>query len=100
MYHHIFCLLRYELSTSTYGYIVPEKSSHALVSNGVKAILRKQEVGALWTRLIYSPVKQHWLTRDYSNWSANLDESDDEKDLRVPIVEPSTIFTLSKIDKS
>ncbi|XP_057379935.1 putative ATP-dependent RNA helicase TDRD12 isoform X2 [Daphnia carinata] len=81
---------RYELNSSTYGFIVPEKSSHCIVSCGVKATLRKQEIGSTWTRFIQSPLKQHWLTRDFDYWLIN-NSSDDEEQLE-PIVDPKYAF--------
>ena len=80
-------LTRYELNTSTYGYIIPEKSYHSLVSCGVKVTIRKQEIGAMWTRFIHSPLNQPWLTRDFNYWMVD-DDSDDDKKLE-PIVDPS-----------
>ncbi|XP_057371749.1 uncharacterized protein LOC130692635 [Daphnia carinata] len=81
---------RYELNASTYGYIVPEKSSHCIVSCGVKATLRKQEIGSTWTRFIQSPLKQPWLTRDFDYWVIN-NSSDDEEQLEQ-IVDPKYAF--------
>lgn len=80
---------RYELNTSTYGYIIPEISCHSLVGCGVKATLRKQETGAMWTRFIHSPLNQPWLTRDFSYWLDN-NVSDDEEKLE-PVVDPIRI---------
>lgn len=80
-------LSRYELNTSTYGYIIPERSSHSLIGCGVKVMLRKQEIGAMWTRFIHSPLKQPWLTRDFNYCLVNY-VSDDEEKLE-PIVDPS-----------
>lgn len=85
---------RYELNTSTYGFIVPEKCSHCIVSCGVKATLRKQGIGSMWTRFIQSPLKQPWLTRDFDYWLTN-NSSDDEEQLE-PIVDASTKNLINK----
>jgi hypothetical protein len=50
-------------------------------------MLRKQEIGAMWTRFIHSPLKQPWLTRDFNYCLVNY-VSDDEEKLE-PIVDPS-----------
>ena len=50
-------------------------------------MLRKQEIGAMWTRFIHSPLKQPWLTRDFNYCLVNY-VSDDEEKLE-PSVDPS-----------
>ncbi|XP_032782601.2 putative ATP-dependent RNA helicase TDRD12 isoform X1 [Daphnia magna] len=89
---------RYELNTSTYGFIVPEKCSHCIVSCGVKATLRKQGIGSMWTRFIQSPLKQPWLTRDFDYWLTN-NSSDDEEQLE-PIVDAKYAFDAEQPESS
>ncbi len=50
-------------------------------------ILRKQKVGASWTRLIIAPFKQPWLNYDFDHWISNDD--DEEENRQEPMVEES-----------
>lgn len=84
----ILSLDRYELHTTTYGFIVPNQCSHTTTDYGIKVTLRKRDAGCMWNRLVQSPNSQPWLTRDFTSWESGF-ESENEKEDDVPLVTPS-----------
>jgi hypothetical protein len=84
-------LVRYELKTTTFRYIIPEQCHHEKTSVGVKVTLRKQQSGFMWNRLIISPFSQQWLTRDFSAWTAS-DDTDDKLVIRDMNVDASELI--------
>ena len=75
------------MNTITYNNIVPKSSSHSIIGSCVKVKLRKQEVGAEWIRLINSPFKQPWLSRDFDN--CTIGDCSDDENYSEPFVDES-----------
>lgn len=78
-----FLWFRFEFKTYLHGQIVPEKCIWMKLESGVRLVLRKQ-VETTWNRLIQSPYKYSWLSRDFD---ILVDESDEEGE-QVPLVDP------------
>ena len=62
-----------------YNNIVPDKSRYMIRDREVEFVLKKEESGPYWKRLVKSEAKQHWLSINFDKWK-DEEESEDEQD--------------------
>lgn len=69
----------YELNVEFFKKINPTESKYAILSRHIPMVIKKEEGGHYWPRLISGTNKTHWLKTDFNKWRDEDDSDVDEK---------------------
>lgn len=71
--------LDYELVLEFYKKINPKESKFAVLSRHIPMVIKKEDGGPYWPRLITGTNKVHWLKTDFEKWRDEDDSDVDER---------------------